>query len=204
MLILGLTGSIGMGKSTAADLFREAGVAVHDSDAAVHELYRTSAVPLIASAFPGAMADGAVDRAALAGIVLDDAVALARLEGIVHPLVGAARDRFLRTAAARCDRAVVVDVPLLFETGAGASVDAIVVVTAPEAVQKTRVLARRGMTVERFAAILSKQTPDSEKRRRAHFLIDTSRGFDSARAQVRAVLRAVAAMPGRRSWDDRG
>ena len=195
-LVLGLTGSIGMGKSVTAQLFRQAGVAVHDADATVHALYRGEAAPLIEAAFPGTTKAGVVDRALLAQAVLADATALARLERIVHPLVGNARDAFLSAAVGRAERVVVLDVPLLFETGAATLVDAVVVVTTSEAVQKARVLAREGMTQERFEAILTKQLPDSEKRRCAHFLIDSGRGLDEAKAQVDGVLRAVAAMTG--------
>jgi dephospho-CoA kinase len=195
-LVLGLTGSIGMGKSVTARLFREAGVAVHDADATVHALYRGEAAPLIEASFPGTTRDGAVDRALLAEAVIGDASALVRLERIIHPLVGKARDAFLSAAVARAERVVVLDVPLLFETGGEALVDAVVVVTTSEAVQKARVLAREGMTPARFEAILAKQLPDSEKRRRAHFLVDSSRDVEHAKVQVGAILRAVAAMTG--------
>lgn len=195
MVILGLTGSIGMGKSATAQMFREAGVPVHDSDACVHALYRGAAVPLIEAAFPGSTADGAVDRPRLATMVLADVAALARLETIVHPLVGADRDAFVAAAQAAGHRVVVLDIPLLFEIGGERDVDAVVVVTAPESVQKSRVLARPGMTESRFQAILAKQVPDAEKRRRAHFLIETDQGFRAARRQVSAILKAVSAMP---------
>jgi dephospho-CoA kinase len=197
MLILGLTGSIGMGKSTTGKMFAEAGIPVHDSDAAVHRLYEGEAVPLIEAAFPGTTADGRVDREKLAQQVVGKPEAFRTLEGIVHPLVRAAAGRFLREAEAKGARMVVLDIPLLFETGGEGRVDAIVVVSAPPAVQRARVLGRPGMTEERMAAILAKQMPDAEKRRRAHFVVDTSRDFDSARAQVRGIVRAVAAIPGR-------
>jgi dephospho-CoA kinase len=198
MFVLGLTGSVGMGKSTTAGFFVEAGVPVHDADAAVHRLYAGEAVPQIEAAFPGTTADGIVDRALLARRVLGDPVALKRLEAIVHPLVQASERRFLADAKARGDKVVVLDIPLLFETGGEARVDAVVVVSAPAEVQRRRVLERPGMTAEKFEAILSKQMPDVEKRSRADFVVDTSRAFEATRAQVRAVLAAVATMPKRR------
>lgn len=191
-VVIGLTGSIGMGKSATAALFREAGVPVHDADATVHALYRGPAVPLVEAAFPGTTRDGAVDRAALGARVLGDAEAMARLEGIVHPLVRAAEQDFLARARAGGHRVAVLDIPLLFETGGEARCDAVVVVSAPASVQKARVLARPGMTEERFAAIVAKQWPDSRKRALAHFVIDTSRGFDAARRQVADLLRGFA------------
>lgn len=197
MLILGLTGSIGMGKSTTANFFRAEGVPVHDADAAVHALYRGAAVPLIAEAFPGTVTDGVVDRALLGARVLGDAAAMARLETIVHPLVGRVRDSFLAQARAAAAPVVVLDIPLLFETGGERAVDLVALVSAAEAVQKARVCARPGMTEEKFAAILAKQMPDSEKRRRAHAIIDTGLGYTAAQRQVRALLRAVAGMTGR-------
>lgn len=190
--VLGLTGSIGMGKSATAAMFREAGVPVHDADAAVHALYRGAAVPLIEAAFPGTTLDGAVDREALGKVVFGDPGALARLEAIVHPLVRKAEETFLRDATARGAPLAVLDIPLLFETGGEARCDAVVVVSAPEAVQKARVLARPGMTEERLAAILAKQWPDSRKRAAADAVIDTSQGFDVARQQVAALIRAYA------------
>jgi dephospho-CoA kinase len=198
MFVLGLTGSVGMGKSTTAGFFVEAGVPVHDADAAVHRLYAGEAVPQIEAAFPGTTADGIVDRALLARRVLGDPVALKRLEATVHPLVQASERRFLADAEARGDKVVVLDIPLLFETGGEARVDAVVVVSAPAEVQRRRVLERPGMTAEKFEAILSKQMPDVEKRSRADFVVDTSRAFEATRAQVRAVLAAVATMPKRR------
>jgi dephospho-CoA kinase len=192
--VLCLTGSLGMGKSTAAKFFIEAGVPVHDSDAVVHALYEGEAVPLIEQAFPGATANGKVDRTKLAARVLGDAAALARLEGIVHPLVKASRDQFLAQAQARGAPVVVLDVPLLFETAAERPCDAVVVVSAPPELQRRRVLERPGMTEEKFAALLAKQVPDEEKRRRAHFIVDSSQGLDHARAQVRDILRVVDKM----------
>jgi dephospho-CoA kinase len=192
MFVLGLTGSIGMGKSTAAAMFRAEGIAVHDADAVVHALYRGEAAPVIEAAFPGTTRDGVVDRALLGARVLDDLAALARLEAIMHPLVAASRDAFLTEAEKKGARLVVLDVPLLFETGGDRKVDAVVLVTAPEAVQKERVSRRPGMTPERLAIILARQMPDAEKRARAHFIIDTGGEFAATARQVRAILRALA------------
>ncbi len=192
--VLCLTGSLGMGKSTTAKFFAEAGVPVHDSDAVVHALYEGEAVPAIEQAFPGATAGGKVDRAKLATMVLGDDAALARLEAIVHPLVSVARDKFLAQAQARGAPVIVLDIPLLFETGAQHSCDAIVVVSAPAEVQRHRAFERSGMTEEKFAALLTKQIPDAEKRRRADFIVDSSQSFDHARAQVRKILQVVAKM----------
>lgn len=197
MWILGLTGSIGMGKSATAGLFRAEGVPVYDADAAVHALYRGEAVAPVEAAFPGVTRDGAIDRPSLSARVLGDAGAMKRLESIVHPLVRAQEMAFLAKARAAGARLVVLDIPLLFETGGEKRVDAVAVVSAPGDVQQARVLERPGMTGERFAAILAKQLPDSLKRARAHFLIDTGRGFDSARHQVRGIVRALSG-PGRR------
>jgi dephospho-CoA kinase len=197
MLILGLTGSVGMGKSVTARFFAEAGVPVHDADAAVHRLYEGVAVPAIEAAFPGTIIDGKVDRTKLSARVLGDGAALKRLEAIVHPLVRESERQLLADAERRGEKVVVLDIPLLFETGGDRRVDAVVVVSAPLEVQRERVLARPGMTVEKFEAILAKQMPDAEKRRRADFVVDTSRGFEAAREQVRAVLAAVATMPKR-------
>jgi dephospho-CoA kinase len=188
MLRVGLTGSIGMGKSTTARMFREAGAPVLDSDQIVHDLYRGAAVAPIEAAFPGVAVDGAIDRGRLAERVLGDPEALKRLEDIVHPLVWAARDQFLKAQEQKGARIVVYDVPLLFETGADKTVDAVVVVSAPEDVQKARVLSRPGMTEEKFAAILAKQLPDAEKRARADFVVHTEKGLEAARAEVRAIL----------------
>ncbi len=195
--VLGLTGSLGMGKSVTAKMFAEAGVPVHDSDATVHQLYEGEAAAAIEQAFPGTTVAGKVDRAKLAAIVLNDKAALARLELIVHPLVGQSTDKFLAKAQARGEAVVVLDVPLLFETQAERRCDAIVVVSAPPEVQRVRAFERPGMTEEKFNAILTKQMSDAEKRRRADFIVDSSKGFDSARAQVRDILRAVARMPRR-------
>jgi len=198
MFVLGLTGSLGMGKTTTAHFFAEEGVPVHDADATVHRLYEREAVAAIEDAFPGTTATGKVDRTRLAARVLDDAAALKRLEAIVHPLVQAAERQMLADAQTRGEQVAVLDIPLLFETGGDARVDAVVVVTAPPEVQRARSLERPGMTIEKLDAILAKQMPDAEKRRRADFIVDTSQGFDAARAQVRAILAAVANMPKRR------
>lgn len=199
MLVLGLTGSVGMGKSTAAAFFADEGVPVHDADAAVHRLYAGEAAPLIEAAFPGTTRAGVVDREALGRRVLGDAGALVRLEAIVHPLVRREEERFLSDAASSGAGVAVLDIPLLFETGGDRRCDAVVVVSAPADVQRERVMQREGMTQEKFQAIVAKQMPDSEKRRRADFVVDSSRGFDSARAQVRAILQKVAGLPRRRS-----
>jgi dephospho-CoA kinase len=198
MFIIGLTGSLGMGKSTAARFFAEEGVPVHDADAVVHRLYEGEAAAAIEAAFPGATSGGKVDRNRLAALVLADPAALKRLEAIVHPLVQAAERALLAQAQARGEKVAVLDIPLLFETGAEARVDAVVVVSAPPELQRSRVLARPGMTIEKLDAILGKQMPDAEKRRRADFVVDTSRDFDVTRAQVRAILDAVATVPKRR------
>lgn len=198
MFILGLTGSIGMGKSTAAGMFRECGVPVHDSDAAVHRLYAGRAAPLIEAAFPGVVRDGVVDRARLGERVIGQPDAMRRLEAIVHPLVREEEERFRAAASASRAALAVLDIPLLFETGGDGRVDAVAVVSAPAEMQRARVLARPGMTAERFAAILAKQMPDAEKRRRAHFIVDSSRDFASARRQVGDIVRALAGAQGSR------
>ncbi len=198
VVVIGLTGSIGMGKSTTADFFAEAGVPVHDADAAVHRLYAGEAVPLVEAAFPGVSAAGKIDRDRLAKRVLGDPEGLRRLEGIIHPLVRREEERFLADAERAGALVAVLDIPLLFETGADHRVDAIVVVTAPREMQRARALSRAGMTEEKFQALLAKQMPDAEKRRRADFVVDTSQGFDFARNQVHAILRAAPALPIRR------
>lgn len=192
MIVVGLTGSIGMGKSTTAQMFEEEGVPVHDSDRAVHGLYAGKAAPLVEDAFPGTTVEGKVDRERLAARVLGDAAALKRLETIVHPLVRAEADAFLQRARDSQAPIAVLDIPLLYETGGEGRVDRVVVVSAPAEIQRDRVLARPGMTVEKFEAILAKQVPDAEKRRRADFVIDTGRGLDGAREQVRAIIGALA------------
>ncbi|MGY6569706.1 MAG: dephospho-CoA kinase [Salinarimonas sp.] len=195
--VLGLTGSIGMGKSTTADLFRQAGCPVHDADATVHDLYRGEAAPLVEEAFPGTLRDGVVDRVALGEKVVGKPEAMAQLEQIVHPLVAARRDAFLREARTRRAPVAVLDIPLLFETGGERHCDAVVVVSAPENVQRARVLARSGMTQERFDQILARQVPDAQKRALAHFIVDTDRGVPAAERQVRDILRALAGRQGR-------
>jgi dephospho-CoA kinase len=198
MFVLGLTGSLGMGKSTTARFFAEEGVPVHDADAVVHRLYDGEAAAAIEAAFPGTTTAGKVDREKLAARVLGDIAALRRLEEIVHPLVQEAERRLLAEAEARGEKVALLDIPLLFETGGEERVDAVVVVSAPADVQRSRALERPGMTVDKLDAILAKQMPDGEKRRRADFVVDTSRGFEAARAEVRAILNALATMPKRR------
>jgi dephospho-CoA kinase len=193
--VLCLTGSLGMGKSATAKMFADAGVPVHDSDAVVHALYEGEAVAAIEAAFPGTTADGKVDRAKLAAVVINDRAELKRLEAIVHPLVGAARDKFLGDAQSSGTPVVLLDIPLLFEIGGEARCNAVVVVSAPADMQRKRAFERPGMTDEKFAVLVAKQVPDAEKRRRADFVVDTSQGFDHARAQVRDILSAVANMP---------
>jgi len=188
MIVLGLTGSIGMGKSTTANLFRAEGIEVFDADATVHRLYQHEAVPLIEAAFPGTTRDGAVNRTILAAKVLGDHAALQKLESIVHPMVAAARDAFVCDAKIRGLPLVVLDIPLLLETG-NVKVDAIVLVTAPESVQKRRLSERPDMTEARIAAILARQMPDGDKRKKADFIIDTSLGLASAEAEVRTILQ---------------
>jgi dephospho-CoA kinase len=197
MLVLGLTGSIGMGKTTTARLFEEAGVPVHDADAAVHRLYEGEAATLIEAEFPGTAEGGKVDRDKLAQRVLGDTSALQRLEAIVHPLVQAVEAKFLAQARARGAPVAVLDIPLLFETGADQRVDAVVVVSAPPDVQRARAFERPGMTAEKLQAILARQMPDAEKRARAHFVVDSSQGIEAARAQVLGILQAAARMPPR-------
>jgi dephospho-CoA kinase len=192
MRIVGLTGSIGMGKSTTAGFFRAAGVPVHNADEAVHRLYAGAAVPLIEAAFPGTTRGGVVDRAALGRNVLGDGQKLKQLEALIHPLVSADRDAFLERARSKGALLAVLDVPLLFETGGAEHVDVIVVATAPAPVQRARVLERPGMSVEKFEAILAKQMPDAEKRRRAHVVIDTGRGMEAAQRDVDSVVRMFA------------
>ncbi|HEY1309620.1 MAG TPA: dephospho-CoA kinase [Pseudolabrys sp.] len=197
MFILGLTGSIGMGKSTTAKMFAEEGVPVHDADAAVHKLYEGEAVTPIEAAFPGATAHGKVDREKLGQRVLGNELAMKRLEHIVHPLVRQAEERFLAEAKKKGAKVALLDIPLLYETAGDKRCDAVVVVSAPADVQRARAFERPGMTQEKFAAILAKQTPDTEKRRRADFVVDTSQGLDPARAQVRDILQAIVKMPQR-------
>jgi dephospho-CoA kinase len=183
-----------MGKSATAKMFAEAGVPVHDSDAVVHELYAGEAAPLIEAAFPGSTAGGKVDRQKLAAMVINDKTALKRLEAIVHPLVGAARSKFLSDAEISDTPIVLIDIPLLFEIGGESRCNAVVVVSAPAEIQQARAMQRPGMTEEKFTALVAKQVPDAEKRSRADFIVDTSQGFDHARAQVRDILDAIAKM----------
>jgi dephospho-CoA kinase len=195
MKVIGLTGSIGMGKSTTAAMFREAGIPVYDADAAVHDLYGEggAAVGPVGEAFPGVVKDGRVDREALRQAVLGKPDELKRLNAIVHPLVGRDRVGFFERAQEEGADMVVLDIPLLFETGGHANVDAVVVVSAPADVQRERVLARPGMTPDRLDAILAQQMADAEKRARAHYIVDTSRGLEPAREQVRAIIAALRA-----------
>ena len=199
MLILGLTGSIGMGKSTTAKLFEEAGVPVYDADAAVHKLYEGEAAPAIEAAFPGTTAGGKVDRAKLSASVVHDPAAIKRLEKIVHPMLGASRQKFFDDAEKAGAPVVVVDVPLLFETGGEKRVDAVVVVSTSPELQRERVLARGTMDEEKFNSILARQMPDAEKRKRADFVVDTSHGLDPVRARIRDILAEAVKMPRRRA-----
>jgi dephospho-CoA kinase len=199
MIILGLTGSIGMGKSTTAKLFAEAGVPVYDADATVHRLYEGEAVPLIEAAFPGTTVDGKVDRARLSARVVHDPAAMKQLEGIVHPMLGASRQKFFQEAERSGAPVVVLDVPLLFETGGEKRVDAVVVVTTSPETQRERILARGTMTDEALDAILARQLPDPEKRKRADFVVDTSHGLDPVRLRIRDILAQAAKMPQRRT-----
>ncbi|MEA2916113.1 MAG: dephospho-CoA kinase [Bradyrhizobium sp.] len=199
MIILGLTGSIGMGKSTTAKLFAEAGVPVYDADAAVHRLYEAEAAPAIEAAFPGTTVNGKVDRDRLSAQVVHDSAAIKRLEGIVHPMLGASRQKFLHDAEQSGMPVAVVDVPLLYETGGEKRVDAVVVVTTSPEIQRQRILARDNMTGEKLDAILARQLPDAEKRKRADFVVDTSHGLDPVRARIRDILAQAAKLPQRRS-----
>jgi dephospho-CoA kinase len=198
MLVLGLTGSIGMGKSTTAKLFAEAGVPVYDADATVHQLYEGEAAPAIEAAFPGTTENGKVDRAKLSARVVHDPAAMRQLEAIVHPMLGASRQKFFADAEASGAPVVVVDVPLLFETGGESRVDAVVVVTTSPELQRERVLARGTMDEDKLNSILARQTPDEEKRKRADFVVDTSHGLDPVRARIRDILDQAVKMPRRR------
>ena len=198
MFVLGLTGSIGMGKSTTAKMFAEEGVPVHDADAVVHRLYEGEAVAPIESAFPGTTAGGKVNREKLGQRVLGDELAMKRLEHIVHPLVRQAEERFLNEAQEKGAKVALLDIPLLYETAGDKRCDAVVVVSAPADIQRVRAFQRPGMSEDKFAAILAKQTPDTKKRRRADFVVDTSKGLEPARVQVRDILQAIVKMPQRR------
>jgi dephospho-CoA kinase len=199
MIILGLTGSIGMGKSTTAKLFAEAGVPVYDADATVHQLYEGEAAPAIEAAFPGTTAGGKVDRQKLSARVVHDPAAMKQLEQIVHPMLGASRQKFFEEAERAGAPVTVVDVPLLYETGGEKRVDAVVVVTTSPENQRARIMARGTMTPEALDSILARQLPDAEKRKRADFVVDTSQGLDPVRAQIRDILQQVVKMPQRRS-----
>jgi dephospho-CoA kinase len=199
MLILGLTGSIGMGKSTTAKLFAEAGVPVYDADAEVHRLYEGEAAPAIEAAFPGTTSDGKVDRKKLSARVVHDQAAIRQLEQIVHPMLGASRKKFFDDAELSGTPIVVVDVPLLYETGGEKRVDAVVVVTTSPENQRERIMARGTMTQEALDSILARQLPDAEKRKRADFVVDTSHGLDPVRAQIKDILAAAVKMPKRRT-----
>ena len=196
MIVAGLTGSIAMGKSTVAAMFATLGVPVFDADAAVRDFYSADGAKMVERQFPGVLVEGQIDRYRLARLALGEAEALKRLESLVHPAIADARARFVARAGAEGRRLTVVDVPLLFETGGELSVDLVVVVSAPEAVQKARAMARDGMNEAKLDAILSRQTTDSEKRRRAHFIIDTSGSFEWTRAQVWQFLRAAVGLEG--------
>ena len=191
MKILGLTGSVGMGKSTTAQMFVAEGVPMFDADEAVHRLYAGEAAPLIEREFPGTTKNGTVDRERLSAQVVGKPEALSRLEKLVHPLVGKLRPKFMEEAEQAGAKAVLLDIPLLFETGDPSKFHAVIVVSAPPEIQRERVLARPGMTPEKFEAILKRQMPDSEKRVRADFVINTGNGLESARNQVKAVLAEV-------------
>jgi dephospho-CoA kinase len=206
MIVVGLTGSIGMGKSTAAALLRRLGVPVHDADAAVHRLLGRggAAVKAVAAAFPGTARKAGIDRAALGRRVFGDAASLRRLEDILHPLVRADTDRFLRRMAARRVPLVVLDIPLLFESGGARRCDAVIVVSAPAFLQRARVLARPGMSEARLAAILAKQMPDGEKRRRADFVVPTGLGRRLTLRRLAEIVRVLSANPSRFSGRRRG
>jgi dephospho-CoA kinase len=199
MIVLGLTGSIGMGKSTTAKLFMEAGVPVYDADATVHKIYEGEAAPLIEAAFPGTTADGKVDRQKLSARVVHDAAAMKQLESIVHPLLRSHHQKFLDDAERSGVPVAVVDVPLLYETGGEKRVDAVVVVTTSPEVQRARILARDNMDEAKLDAILARQLPDAEKRKRADFVVDTSHGLDPVRDRIRDILIEAAKLPQRRS-----
>jgi dephospho-CoA kinase len=199
MIVLGLTGSIGMGKSTTAKLFAEAGVPVYDADATVHKVYEGEAAPIIEAAFPGTTANGKVDRARLSAKVVHDPAAIKRLEQIVHPMLRAYHQTFLDDAERSGAPVAVVDVPLLFETGGETRVDAVVVVTTTPETQRAWILARGTMTSEALEAIMARQMPDAEKRKRADFVVDTSHGLDPVRARISDILAQAVKMPRRRT-----
>ncbi|MGI9385265.1 MAG: dephospho-CoA kinase [Methyloligellaceae bacterium] len=196
MLIIGLTGSMGMGKSTAAKRFRGHGIPVFDADAEVHRLYAGEAAPLIEAAFPGTVADGSVDRKRLGAAVVGDRAALKRLESIIHPLVREGQRRFIETHSKAGADLVILEIPLLFETGADDRVDATVVVTAPPDLQRARVLDRPGMTPEKLEALLSEQMPDDEKRQRADFVVDTSGPVEETGRKIDMIIESLAGREG--------
>lgn len=195
MIVVGLTGSIGMGKTTAANLFAELGVPVHSADDAVHRLYQTLAAPLIEAAFPGTVDKTVVDREKLSAAVLGNPQALKRLESIVHPLVREEEQAFLANAKANGADIALIDIPLLFETGGEKRVDKVVVVSAPADIQRERVLARPGMTPEKLDAILARQMPDAEKRMRADYVLDSSTGLDDMRRQIGLLIAKLRGKP---------
>ena len=199
MLVLGLTGSIGMGKSTTGKLFVEAGVPLYDADAEVHKLYEGVAVPAIEAAFPGTTSNGKVDRQKLGELVVHNPAAMKQLEQIVHPMLGAGRQKFFEEAERAGAPVVVVDVPLLYETGGEKRVDAVVVVTTTPEIQRERILGRDNMTGAMLDTILARQLPDAEKRKRADFVVDTSHGLDPVRARIRDILGEAGKMPRRRT-----
>lgn len=194
MLVLGLTGSLGMGKSTCAAFFAEKGVAIFDADATVHALYRGAAAPRVEAAFPGTMVDGAIDRTELGKRVIGNPTAIARLEAIVHPMVREAENDFRASTAASGRRTILLDIPLLLETGGEDRIDVVILVSTTAEIQKARALSRPGMSEARFSAILAKQMPDAEKRQRAHFIIDTGGEIAETRRQVGDVMRSLAGM----------
>lgn len=201
MIVIGLTGSIGMGKTTTAAMFAAEGIPVNDADAVVHDLYRSDAVEPMRQAFPGVVVDGIVDRAELARHLRENPADFARLEAIVHPLVREKERAFLEQARAAGEGIVLLDIPLLFETGGQDRVDTVVVVSCDADIQRERVLARPGMTEEKFAMILSRQMPDAEKRKRADFIVDTGQGHDAARRQVREILTSLRERKNRETHD---
>lgn len=201
MIVIGLTGSIGMGKTTTAAMFAAEGIPVNDADAVVHDLYRSDAVEPMRQAFPGVVVDGIVDRAELARHLRENPADFARLEAIVHPLVREKEREFLEQARAAGEGIVLLDIPLLFETGGQDRVDTVVVVSCDADIQRERVLARPGMTEEKFAMILSRQMPDAEKRKRADFIVDTGQGHDAARRQVREILTSLRERKNRETHD---
>ena len=199
MLLLGLTGSIGMGKSTTAKLFAEAGVPVYDADATVHLVYEGKATPAMEAAFPGSTVNGKVDRQKLSAMVVNNPEAMTRLEKIVHPMLRSHQLKFLAEAGKSGAAVAVLDIPLLFETGGENRVDAIVVVTTSPEIQRARILARENMTPDKLDAILARQMPDAEKRKRADFIVDTGHGLDPVRARINDILAEVVKMPQRRT-----